>query len=339
MKPAPSAEYELISRLNAIVQIGNKGQYGVTIGDDAAVRCASDGSKLILTTDLSVENIHFSLSTMTMEEVGYRAMVSNVSDCAAMGALPDGALVQLVIPNAEKGPERIESLYRGFAEVCRRWNFPITGGDLSRGSEWTIGITLVGRVESGERVLLRKGIVPGDRLWVSGFPGRSAAGLLLMGKNARDVISPEYRMLVDAHVRPSPRVELGRSLAADDSVHAMMDLSDGISKDCRTLCRENGCGVILRPPASHVPRQMIQLSAETGLPWTEWFFHGGEDYELLFAASADFSPSRHSAADSGADPVCIGEFIADEERIVADAFGTMAPLGKGSYDHVAGLLQ
>jgi thiamine-monophosphate kinase len=341
LTPYPSSEYALVSRLQSVLGGTLHSDYYPTgIGDDAAVRREPAGNAVVLTTDLSVENVHFSLSYMTIREVGYRAMVSNLSDCAAMGALPDSALVQLVIPKKSTvdGKEMITQLYDGFGEACRHWNFPIVGGDLSLGEQWVIGITLLGRVSGQERAVLRKGARSGDTLWISAAPGRSAAGLSLLQNRVSDDIPPEFASLVAAHLRPVPRIELGRSLAADPAVHAMMDCSDGLSKDCRTLSYENGCGIILSTDSSQVPHEMIQFSRETDCSWEDWFFHGGEDYELLFAASPDFVLSRHSAVDADAAPLKIGLFSSSVEGVVVDRNGVVTPLGSGGFDHLSAFL-
>jgi thiamine-monophosphate kinase len=339
-QPFPSAEYELISRLQSI--LGNElGEYYQTgIGDDAAVRSDRNGNQLVITTDLSVDEVHFSRTYMTMEEIGYRAMVSNISDCAAMGALPDSAFIQLVFPDTvECDATSVEALYRGFGEACRAWQFPVAGGDLSRGRQWVIGITLIGRIPEGGRAMLRKGAQPGDRIWVSGIPGRSAAGLALLQARGRKYGDSRFNSVVQAHIRPVPRVELGQLLARNEQVHAMMDLSDGLSKDCRTLGFENGCDIIVRADASHLPVEMVQLSRELSQPWSDWFYHGGEDYELLFTAAPAFDPSMYAGADGGCRFVCVGECRAGSGALLVDDQGVLTPLNVRGYDHVGALLQ
>lgn len=331
----PSAEHALISRLQVILGKQAAGCYQLGIGDDAAIRRHPDGSSLIVTTDMSVEGVHFSQSYMTMEEIGYRAMVSNLSDCAAMGAVPDGAVIQLVFPrDGTDVGGAVEALYHGFREACDRWQFPVIGGDLSGGPLWMVGITLLGRVAADKRILRRTGALPGDRLWVSRLPGRSAAGLASLNHFTRQEAEEQFPSLVAAHIRPVPRVDLGRVLAVDPLVHAMMDLSDGLSKDCRTLCHENSLGIILYGTPSPVPQSMIQLSKELSTPWQQWYFHGGEEYELLFAASGDFSPPHNDE-----ELLCIGEWT---DRIaglkVQTPEGLKELLGDG-FDHLATTLR
>ncbi|NLE02228.1 MAG: thiamine-monophosphate kinase, partial [Fibrobacter sp.] len=182
----PSSEYELIHTLQGVLGFQDNPAYDVAIGDDAAIRQCQGAEKLVLTTDISVENVHFSLKTASLREIGYKAMVTNLSDCAAMGALPDSALVALTFPASLKDlKSAIAEIYSGFAEACDRWKFPVVGGDLSSGNQWVISITLIGKSLPGSRILRRTGAKDGDLLWVSGFPGRSGAGLAALQKYGR----------------------------------------------------------------------------------------------------------------------------------------------------------
>jgi len=326
----PSTEYEVIFRMQQTLGMQHSPFYPVTIGDDAAVRTDSENNTLVITTDLSVEDIHFSRSYMTMREIGYRAMVANVSDCAAMGAVPDSAFVQLVVPAKPGAPQPdIEDLYTGFREACDRWQFPVAGGDLSRGNQWVIGITMLGRIPAGRRTLLRKGMQAGDRIFITGFPGRSAAGLHLLQTVGRNGIEPRFEPLARAHFRPSPQVETGYYLSGSPAVHAMMDCSDGLSKDCGTLCHENGLGIILDVETSQPPHEMIELSSETGISWHRWFLHGGEDYELLFTASAAFDPQQCP----GCRPICIGECTDKRTGLMIRSGTAFEPLTVEGFDH------
>ena len=332
----PSGEFELISELQEILGPQRNDAYEIMVGDDAAVRRCLPSEKLIVTTDISVENVHFSLQYMSLEEIGYRAMVSNVSDCAAMGAEPDSALIQLIFPRQLPSlNEAVGNVYRGFARACRRWNFAITGGDLSVGQSWMIGITLLGTCPGCERVVRRKGARDGDLLWVSNFPGRSAAGLAALKKWGSDSLPEKYKWLAQSHIAPSAQVELGIALRQNQHVHAMMDLSDGLSKDCRTLAYENGLGINLKTDTSLIPDTMIQLSEELQIPARDWLLHGGEDYELLFAASPEFDVS--GVRDICDNLMCIGNFTDEHNDIFENAPGG-GRIGEGSWDHTRGTL-
>ena len=333
-KRYPSGEYALLEKMRPYCRTDLAAPYEITLGDDAAVRRARS-ERIILTADISVEDVHFSLKSMTLAEAGYRAMVSNISDCAAMGAVPDSALVQLVFPAGTPNlDKKVEEIYKGFSEALMRWKFPIVGGDLSGGTAWTIAITLVGQVPSGRRAMLRTGIKDGDVLWCTGYPGRSAAGFNAMGRFGRAKVPKEFRDLLECHIRPCPRVDEGMRLAKSHQVHAMMDLSDGLSKDAATLCFENNLGLILDPGSSQPPCAMVQLSSRLGVPWTEWFFHGGEDYELLFAAAPRFDPERGPRGKKNSF-VKLGVFSSSIKKCVwRDTGGKLRTAEHRSYDHV-----
>jgi thiamine-monophosphate kinase len=277
-------------------------RFPIGIGDDAAIRAGKAGENLILTADSMVENVHFSLDYMTFQEVGYKAMAANLSDVAAMGAVADCALVQLIFPeNGKPGhiSRDIRSIYEGMSEACRTWNFPIIGGNLSKGPCFIIDITLIGRYDKKGRSLLRKGIKKGDNLWVSGFPGQSAAGLAALQKwGSRKNIPRSFRPLIRKHIRPVPRIELGWALAQNVEVHAMIDVSDGIAKECHTLAFENDRGIILEPLDTGILDSLQEIRLQLQVDPLRWFLYGGEDYELLFSASPRFNPSRLRIKDS-----------------------------------------
>jgi thiamine-monophosphate kinase len=300
MDKFPSNEYELIRRIQKQLPPAGRTPYETMIGDDAAVRVSgAAGERLVFTADISVENVHFSLDTMTFEEVGYKAMASNLSDCAAMGAAPDGAVVQIVFPirykygSHEDAGDSIEAIYKGFARACGRWNFPIVGGDISGGNVWTVGITLIGSIPANGRAVKRTGIIDGDALWVTGTPGLSAAGLAALRHFGRDGVPERYMRLVDAHISPVPRVDEGKAFASAVSAHSMMDLSDGLSKDIGTLCYDNDLGFVfdkdIERMQSQSMQEMIRLADELGCDWRDWFYHGGEEYELLVACAPSFN--------------------------------------------------
>ena len=333
----PSNEYELIRRIQKQLPAIPRSQtsYEELIGDDAAIRLnRAAGERLVITADISVENVHFSLDTMSLEEAGYRAMVSNLSDCAAMGAKPDSAFVQLVFPkNCADVGGCVESVYKGIGAACARWGFPVAGGDLSGGSVWTIGVTLIGSAAPGERVVKRTGICAADALWVSGTPGLSAAGLAALSRWGREKAAREYENFVNAHIRPVPRINEGRALAACPQVRSMMDLSDGLSKDIATLCFDNGVGFLFENPAEkYAPPQMPALSKELGCDWKKWFFHGGEEYELLFACDPLFDVGAVNGL-CDIEPLRLGFFTSQFSGVRLKDGNSTVELESLSWDH------
>jgi len=290
-RSAAPGEQSLIRDIMRFCNATPSRRYPLTIGDDAAVRRCTKGESLVLTTDVLVEGVDFSLDYMTLREVGFKAMAANLSDCAAMGAMPESALVQVTFPASHRGVRAaFRNLYRGIGEACRLWRFAVVGGDISSGPAWSIGVTLIGRQPDGLRVLQRSGARHGDGVWVSGCVGESAAGLEALRKWGRNSVPAKYRRLVRRHVRPTPQIALGAALVRNRHVHAAMDISDGLSKDCAVLAGDSGLGAVLESGRMLISAGTRRLARELKTDPMQWLLHGGEDFELLFAASPAFDP-------------------------------------------------
>ena len=335
-KNFPSSEYALLKRLEPLLNYKKSKKYPLGMGDDAAIRTCKAGEQLVFTADSFVENVHFSTKYMNFREIGFKAMAINLSDCAAMGTLPDGALVQIIFPghiNGKTVSQSILDIYKGLNEACKTWNFPVIGGNLSRGPCWIIDITCAGSADINSRLIRRKGVKSGDSLWVTGFPGSSAAGLAAIGKYGRiEKIPRKYMNLVKSHIRPIPRIEAGIKLARNQAVHAMIDISDGIAKECHTLAFENKTGIILEPHEDCFLPDMRELSGETGKDYMDWFLYGGEDYELLFAASGTFFPA---CLPQGISVKKIGIFTDRvKEVFFRNKDGKMIKVEKSGWDHL-----
>ncbi|MGD9202627.1 MAG: thiamine-phosphate kinase, partial [Chitinispirillia bacterium] len=231
----PSEEYYLLNRLGKFFNSNSNTRFPLGIGDDACIRNCGKKEQLIFTADTLVEDVHFSFTYMTPEEIGYKALVANLSDCAAMGAIPDSALIQIVFPkkNTKKDIENsLEMFYLGFNKACKKWDFPIVGGDLAGGPCWVIAISLIGRKNKKSRILRRVGAEVGDTLWSTGIPGKSGAGLEILRNWEHEKIPDDYNEFVKKHIAPEAQIETGIILSEDENVHAVIDLSDGISKEC-----------------------------------------------------------------------------------------------------------
>jgi thiamine-monophosphate kinase len=251
-----------------------------------------------------------------------------------MAARPEAALVDLVFPELDKGAfrESVYDIYKGIAEACEKWRFKIIGGDLASGPVWTIGITMIGKAPQSGRLVTRKGVMAGDRLWATGLPGQSAAGLAALSTWGRSDVPPEFLRLVMCHVRPGPDVELAIRLGAYPEVHAMMDLSDGISKDGRTLCYENNLGLVLDVNTLFPPADMVALARALDIPVVDWLLHGGEEYQLLFACAPDFDPEK-ALMDGRMTP--LGTFTASHDKIIARiAEDSLVEVVRKSWDHL-----
>lgn len=288
----PSKEFAILAELKQYLNSSANSAIQIGAGDDAALRKCSSGEQLVFTADILVEDIHFSFDYMSLEEVGYKAMAVNISDCAAMGAIPDSAMIQLVFPKTlENAKEAIKELYKGIRKACKEYDFPIIGGDLSIGDKWTIGVSMTGRKNAQERLLFRKGCLDADDIWVSGPLGGSAAGLAVLQEFGRE---KGYGELIEKHISPTARVSIGLRLAEDSTVSTLTDISDGIGKECRTLSYENDKSIIIELNKNMFLPAMADLGLILKKDPFEWVVSGGEDYELLFTANSDFDPEKYS---------------------------------------------
>ena len=260
---------------------------GVTvgIGDDCAVLEPTAGHRLLATTDLLLEDIHFRRRYAGPADVGWKSMAVNLSDIAAMGGRPRWALVALACPR-ETTLDEVEAFYAGARDLTARHAVAIVGGDTTASpAGWLINVTLLGEVVTP---LLRSGAHPGDVIAVTGPLGRSAAGLaLLESPGAPGGVDAAWRAEVTAaHLRPLPRVAEGQWLGAAGGVTAMLDMSDGLATDLAHIAEESRvhCRVeIDRTPIDAATREVARALGADPLAWATG---GGEDYELLLTCEA-----------------------------------------------------
>ncbi|HET9276349.1 MAG TPA: thiamine-phosphate kinase, partial [Gemmatimonadales bacterium] len=233
---------------------------------------------LALSTDTSVESVHFRRAWASLEEIGWRAAAGALSDLAAVAAEPIGLLAALVLPPG-LGEEDSVALMRGVANAGASVGAVVLGGDLSAGGELVITITVVGRCE---RPVRRSGARPGDGLWVTGRLGGPRAAL--EGWIAGGAPAAAARA---AFLHPEPRVGAARWLASHGAT-AMIDLSDGLAGDAGHLAAASG--VRLEIDLARIPLHpdLAAVTAAAGAPAAELAARGGEDYELLVAMPPDF---------------------------------------------------
>jgi thiamine-monophosphate kinase len=250
------------------------------IGDDAALWQPSRSHRSVVTTDALVENVHFRRDTMPLYDVGWRAMTSNLSDLAAMGARPVLSTVALGLSSQCSDTDVLE-LYRGMLDLSRLHACEIAGGDVTRAPALVISITAIGEVRP-TRIKGRGGARAGDIAAVTGPLGASRAGLHLADNP--DMLQGKLREeALMAHGRPQPRVAEGMWLAASEHVHAMMDISDGLSTDLARMCVQSQCAAQIDDvPVAPCAAQMANGRAEDA---ADYALAGGEDYELLVAVA------------------------------------------------------
>lgn len=279
-------EDDLIGKLQAIVAHAAPSALLVGIGDDAAVWQPSRSHRSVITTDALVEGVHFTRAAMSAADVGHRALASNLSDIAAMGAKPVLATIAFGVgPGADEA--WILECYRGIAALAERAQCAIAGGDIVRAPAITIAITIVGEVRPSN-LKTRAGMLPGDTIAVTGPLGASRAGLAVAVEHPALASEPAAAEVLRAFRTPEPRLAEGRWLAASRNVRAMMDTSDGLSTDLARLARASACGAIIDTvPVSDAARA---IATAAGADAEAWALDGGEDFELLVAvASRAFS--------------------------------------------------
>jgi len=284
MRLSELGEFGLLARL--IAQVGARPAAPGEImgpGDDAAVLDLSPGERLVATTDILLEEVHFSRKWFAPRDIGWKAAVANISDIAAMGASPRWLLVGLALP-ADVTVEAAEEVQAGFLDAGRQYGATLVGGDISASRSGLVVAGLALGVVSGEP-LLRSGARPGDALAVTGALGGSGAGLAVL--RAGGPVSEQEEQLAQRHLRPRARVEEGLALRQSGLVHAMLDVSDGVAADALRLAEASGVRAVIE--AARVPlAEGAKASAERlGCDVNEWGLSGGEDYELLLATGPD----------------------------------------------------
>jgi thiamine-monophosphate kinase len=248
-----------------------------TVGDDAAV-LAFVGENLVVTTDVLVDRVHFSDQTTSAQDVGWRSATANLSDLAAMGAMPLGITVGLGLP-PDTQVQWIEDLYRGLKGCLEGYDTGIVGGDIYRSTVRTVAITAFGQVESST-VIRRDAAVPGAAIMVTGAHGKSKAGLeLLLDVNLGKELNPIDRQeFIRAHQRPVPRLDVVTMITKlQPEFVAGMDSSDGLLDAISQICRASGVGARIERSAISIPSGLVRLTENP----IDWVLGGGEDFELV----------------------------------------------------------
>ncbi|HVF53200.1 MAG TPA: thiamine-phosphate kinase [Actinomycetota bacterium] len=253
----------------------------VWAGDDAAALATPSTGRLLVTTDMLVEGVDFSLDHFSGGDIGWKCAAVNISDIAAMGGIASHVVVSLGLPgDAPQG--LFEGILDGILDMAASCGVALIGGDLSSAAEVVISATALGRARG--RFVTRSGAREGDVLCVTGSLGGAAAGLgLLRGGIAGDDMLDNARR---RQLRPSPRTEEG-PLLAELGATAMIDLSDGLARDLARLARASGVGCSIEASALPVDPAAAAASSILKTDATSLAVTGGEDYELLVALPED----------------------------------------------------
>jgi len=284
-------EDEIIERIRNALGAGLAAE---ALRDDAALlEVPGPGHSMVVSVDSVVENVHFDLTLSSPQDVGWKALMGALSDLAAMAAQPIGALVALCVPGLDRGDGLAVEVMAGVAQASAASGCPVVGGDVSGARELTVVVTVLGVPAEGE-VVTRAGARPGDRLFVTGPCGGSAAGLRQLRDGERS--GPA----LERHRRPVARLAEGAA-AARAGAHAMIDVSDGLALDLHRMADESAVGFSL----GDVP-------IATGATRVE-ALGGGEDYELVLAVDqADTGLLAATFRAAGLDePIFLGDVLED----------------------------
>ncbi|MFC2047955.1 thiamine-phosphate kinase [Chloroflexota bacterium] len=297
------------------------------IGDDAAA-WYGDTSIQLATVDSLIQDVHFTLDIISWKELGWKAMTANLSDIAAMGGLPKYALVSLALPGHTEVDD-VTALYKGMIELAQQFEVTIVGGDTSNAPLLIINITILGSTRrQNKHILTRSAAKAGDKVAVTGYLGAAAAGLEMLTKSLQ-FDSEATTSLKKAFLHPYPRIAEGQILV-EQGVRAAIDISDGLISDLSHICQASQTGARIE-----VDRMPIHPSVKANFSNRALglALSGGEDYELLFTASAEVINKVKTA--TSCPITVIGEIIVDKATKITlvDEKGNPANLSKTGWEH------
>ena len=296
------------------------------VGDDCALLAPTPGMQLAVSSDMLLEGRHFSPQD-SPAGIGHKSLAVNLSDLAAMGALPRWATLSIALPGVDE--DWLQAFARGFFRIADVHGIELVGGDTTRGA-LSIAITVIGEVPPG-RALQRNSVQAGDEVWVSGQLGSAALALAYrQGRLFMEQI--DAAKVLPALYLPQPRVVLG--IALRGIAHSAIDISDGLLSDLGHILHASQLGATLefaRVPVAAVTQNYLENPVAQ-----ECVLAGGDDYELCFTAPID----RHDAVlaagvKAGVTVSCIGRITAQAGLQVLDAQGEPMMIDKTGYDHFA----
>ena len=312
---AKLGEVGLIKHLTAHFPVNNT-TTEVAVGDDAAV-LNPEGKRMVVSTDLLAEGVHFNLGYVPLKHLGYKAVVVNLSDIAAMNATPSQILVSIAVSN--RFPvEALEEIYEGISLACNRYNVDLVGGDTtSSQAGLIINITAIG-FENEDKIVKRSGAKPNDLLVVSGDLGGAYMGLQILEREhavflANPNMQPEmdgFDYILERQLKPEVRTDVKKILAeADVLPTSMIDVSDGLASEILHLSDQGKVGFRLYEEKIPLDSQMIAACDELNLNPTMAALSGGEDYELLFT----IAPGDYEKIQNHPDFTVIGHVVEENE--------------------------
>ncbi len=333
-------EFGLIERVKSSFSLQNSTSI-IGIGDDAAL-IASGEEYLLVTTDMLLESVHFDLSYMPLQHLGYKAVVANVSDIAAMNGKPEQITVALAFSN-RFSLEAIDSVYDGIRSACENYKIDLVGGDTSASaSGLVISITALGRVGKGKETL-RSTAKVNDIICVTGDLGAAYLGLQVLEREKQVFLTnPEmqpdiekYEYLVGRQLRPEARMDIVHELADKKVVPtSMIDISDGLASELLHLSKSSGVGIKIFEDKVPIDAGAFETAIEFKIDPITCALNGGEDYELLFT----ISPSDYEKLKNHPDIHFIGHVHNNpQQNVMVTKDETIVPLKAQGWNHFSKL--
>jgi thiamine-monophosphate kinase len=276
------SEFEFINNIKSKFSLDK-------IGDDCAVLPKDGTTDMLLTADMLVEDIDFRLDWTTPEFLGHKALAVSLSDIAAMGGTPTFSVLSLAVPEALWKTAFLDRFYDGWHALAATQNVELIGGDISKTHDkLVIDSTVIGEVRRG-KAILRSGAKPGDAIFISGYIGGAAAGLLRLESGLRfeETLPVPLKHLLFRQLQPLPQVRTANILREHGLVTAMLDISDGVSSDLAHLLNSSGvgCTIDLEKLPIDPAIASLDLSEEQRV---DLALNGGEDFELLFTVDQKY---------------------------------------------------
>ncbi len=303
------------------------------IGDDTAVLRHEQGHSLLMTTDMLVEDVHFSLKYGTYHSAGWKALAVSVSDIAAMGGTPTCAVVALAVPPGGLVGE-IEELYAGIGDCSREYGVDIVGGDTVKSTGGLyVNVTLLGTVEP-DKVIYRSGAAPGDVIMVTGNLGHSAAGLYALSNSIDSTAGQLAGQVSHSHLYPAARLKEGQALGRSSLATSMNDISDGLASEIVEICEASDTGCELYSDKVPFSETTARVADKAGVDPVEWALYGGEDFELVFTVRPqNVEQVKAVLSQTGCCPAVVGTILPKVKGCSLIKNGSSFALKPRGYNH------
>lgn len=329
-------EFALIDHLNESIKIKNASTLK-GIGDDAAVIDSGDLVKVV-TTDLLLEGVHFDLSYAPLHHVGFKAVAVNVSDVAAMNAIPKQITVSIALSN-RFSVEAVDALYAGINAAAEHYGVDVIGGDTTAShSGLVISITAIGEAKK-EQISYRSGAKVNDIVCVTGDLGAALVGLQILEREKQVFIAnpdmkpqlEKFTYVTGRQLKPDARMDIIHELRDMEIVpSSMIDISDGLASELFHICKSSGVGVTIYEDKLPIDKQTFDTAVELGLDPITCVLNGGEDYELLFT----IDQKDYEKLEKHPDIHFIGHVTnAEEGKLLVTKSGTVVSLKAQGWKH------